>query len=632
MEKKGFFSLDAVFAIIITALFLAVPLLTQFEEQPTLTKVTNLQQANDIIVKLDRNGTILSIVDQNIPVSTQLQNIDSQFRQLLPEKFDLRLEMKSFSTKNTGICRQNQDFQSCLIEDFSSSYGSAIPTDKDIISRKLFFAKKRPIQSCSFGAELAGGNWVTDTRGKNLSFKSGPLENMSVMPASFLPKKLELPKLSFASHEFGGIINFTVDLNGTTFLCDEHIRVDLNSFATGGRAPIDLMLVIDRSGSMSWNGRTNTGSSNHLWLDGNFAFHVNGGRRVRDINVENPLDPNFITTFDPGSPRDIHGFGNTVYVIETSGTDELFSYDISNPLSPSQSDRISINSPDGVFALGDFVYVVVDTSGTSNDILRVVDATDPGNLVLRGSINLSSARDVFVKDNIAYVARRSEGLSTVDVTDPDNLLLLDTHDPGGTLNGVYVEGNLAFVAIFSSGVGVYDVTDPGNIVHRSTFNTPGSATNLFAVGNLVYVADGTSLYILDATDPDNLVHDRNFPTTYDYDDVFVRGNYAYLSSSLGFITVDVIDGPRINNAKVAANTLLDHNGWVLPPDQLGLVSYSSTSTLDEPLTSIVDDVKSEVAELFAGGGTNIESGIRTATTELTGNNSSLCSNNFKNFR
>ncbi len=617
MEKKGFFTIDAVIAVMVFVAFLALFRISQFESQPLLVKFQAKEQINDIFKRFDENATILSIVDQNIPTTTQIQRVAAEFRKVLPSSIDFFVSMKSYSTKDLALCRQNKNFVSCLTRESSDTNGIPIPSDKDVIHERMIFVKKRALQTCSLEAGFSGLSWKDGASPAELAlkfFEPGALENRKNSYPLFSSEK---SKIFFGrSSSVDNNITFTVDINGSSFSCDEDIRVDMNAVIFGERPPIDLMLVMDRSGSMSWSGTASTGGSDALWLDGNYVFHEESGTRVRDVNVFNPLLPGSGTSVDPGTPVDLYGTGNALFVVETSGTDELYAYNISNPASPVLADSISINAPRGVFALGNYVYVTVDDSGTSNDILRIVDATDINNLVLKGSVNLSNAQDVFVVGNTAYVARGIAGLSTVDVSNPNTPLLRGTVATGGTVEGVVVDGGFAFVAMGSAGVASVNVSDINNITLANTFNTPGNSRNLFVQGNELFVADETSTLVFGISNPNSMVADRNFASPYDVDDVFVRSSYAFLATSLGMLTVDIVDGPRINNAKVAAKLLIDYNGWKFPPDQMGEASFSSTATLDKNLTTDKNKVKNAVNNLVASGSTNIEAGIDTATAEL----------------
>jgi predicted ribosomally synthesized peptide with SipW-like signal peptide len=70
---------------------------------------------------------------------------------------------------------------------------------------------------------------------------------------------------------------------------------------------------------------------------------------------------------------------------------------------------------------------------------------------------------------------------------------------------------------------------------------------------------------------------------------------------------------KFSNAKAGAKTLIDALG---ANTRVGLVSFASSATLDEPLTTNHSQVKATIDALSAGGSTNMEAAVTTAQAEL----------------
>ena len=73
-------------------------------------------------------------------------------------------------------------------------------------------------------------------------------------------------------------------------------------------------------------------------------------------------------------------------------------------------------------------------------------------------------------------------------------------------------------------------------------------------------------------------------------------------------------GQRIADAKEAAIGFVHLMN--LAVDQVGVVSFHSTATLDQPLTQNIISVTQAISGLVAGGGTNIASGMEVAESEF----------------
>ncbi|MBS1253206.1 MAG: hypothetical protein MAG451_02255 [Anaerolineales bacterium] len=77
-----------------------------------------------------------------------------------------------------------------------------------------------------------------------------------------------------------------------------------------------------------------------------------------------------------------------------------------------------------------------------------------------------------------------------------------------------------------------------------------------------------------------------------------------------------MDGQPLADAKTAAKLFLDRMD--LSQDQAGLVSFSDTGILDQPLTSSAGAVRVAIDALSAGGNTNIADAVSKAQAELAG--------------
>jgi Tol biopolymer transport system component len=75
------------------------------------------------------------------------------------------------------------------------------------------------------------------------------------------------------------------------------------------------------------------------------------------------------------------------------------------------------------------------------------------------------------------------------------------------------------------------------------------------------------------------------------------------------------DNNKLNDAKAAVTTFANLTN--APPDQLGLVSFSTSATLDQPLTTNKAAVISATQALAAGGSTRIDLALLQARLELT---------------
>lgn len=598
-SSNGFaLSVDAALAgILFLSIIFSIVLLSRQPQAFSSVPVNTL--ASDLFFTLNKTGFLLSELDQNAP-SIALANIYAKSRGLLPRNFDLKIKLTEYDLSESA-CRAQKNFDSCFIESFSSETGGTIPQDSTIFHGKRVFLKRQPASDCN--TSYAGLHGQTQDYFGPLFFQAGGDQN------------------------FAELVDFNVSVSPTgPVVCDQNVTVTLTvQTPSNVRRPVDIMLVMDRSGSMSWSGRGGSADMGAVWVDQNNAFASDGTSGVFSFDVSNPLIPTQLGSDDPGTVNDIHGKIGNIFVGDTSGTDEVYPYNSSNPSNLTRLSSIGFESSNGVLGLfvdGNYLYVAGDrTGGGNNRGLYIFNATNPSSITQTGKLDLTNSADVFVDGNTAYVARLGSGVSSVNVTNKSSPSLLNTVNPGGTSQGLYKIENYLYVASGDSGLSIIDVSNPSNMAVAGTHAAAGAGSgysyNVFKQGNEAFIANNNSLYIVDVNNPSSPVFARSFATTYNYADVFVKENYAYLASDLGLVTVDIFDGPRLDNAKVSAMTFVDFNGWNFPPDQIGLASFSGSATLDRQLTSDANLAKADINALVASGGTNIASGITAATNELT---------------
>lgn len=103
----------------------------------------------------------------------------------------------------------------------------------------------------------------------------------------------------------------------------------------------------------------------------------------------------------------------------------------------------------------DYIYLAYEQLGlnitdrATGDVISITDS--PGD-----------ARDVKIVDNVAYICDRHAGITLMDVSDPNDVNLLENIDTSGYTQDLDFSGNLLAVASGGGGVYLYDITDREN--------------------------------------------------------------------------------------------------------------------------------------------------------------------------
>ena len=373
---------------------------------------------------------------------------------------------------------------------------------------------------------------------------------------------------------------------------------------------------------------------NSVFASGNYAYLTSAGSNALEIvDVTNPGAPvhkGSLTSDTGGALLDsllsVHVSGNYAYVVsvqpygEVGSPEGLEIVDITNPGAPVHKGSIELFYPQSVYVSGNYAYVACYTR------LEIVDVTNPAAPVLKGSLGVLST-SVYISGNYAYVTSAFNALEIVDVTNRGAPVLKGSliNGSGGALLfnpiSVYVSGNYAYVTSSGSSSGtleIVDVTNPGAPVHKGSL-TGGSggalldgASSVYVSGNYAYVASYASnaLEIVDVTNPAAPVHKGSLTDGMggallsNPNAVYVSGNYAYVASS-GSNALEIIDVTN-PGAPVHKGSLTDGMGGALlssPASVYVSGNYAYVASLGSDALEIID-VTNPDAPVHKGSLTN----------------------------
>lgn len=144
---------------------------------------------------------------------------------------------------------------------------------------------------------------------------------------------------------------------------------------------------------------------------------------------------------------------------------------------------------------------------------------------------LGNVRQIVVRNGVAYITAREDGLFLVDVSRPEKPELLCHYDTIELATGIAVSGAVAFVACRQNGVELIDVNNPRQPVHLSTVR-PGEAQSVACRDGLLYVGTWVSrdVVVCDVSDPRHPRILSRAPMDGYADGVDVRGPYLYAAT------------------------------------------------------------------------------------------------------
>lgn len=196
-------------------------------------------------------------------------------------------------------------------------------------------------------------------------------------------------------------------------------------------------------------------------------------------------------------------------------------------------------SPRNSAVKDNYLFIADYSSG-----LHVADITVPSVPLPVTTLSISSAKDVVISGNTAYVTG-GQSLYVVDITDPSNPGITGSVQvTNSQAEGLDVQGNLVAVACFNDGFSLVDVSDPANpVVSHHEEKTGGTYTlgqaydaELRVIGSLMYLFLSnnltTAIYRIAGTPGSPILYARS-NTLPGSDEVAVseNGSYLYLAGS-----------------------------------------------------------------------------------------------------
>ncbi len=220
-----------------------------------------------------------------------------------------------------------------------------------------------------------------------------------------------------------------------------------------------------------------------------------------------------------------------------TGFDNFSILNISDIYSPELifSDSIS-NFINSIFVDGQYVYL-----GTYYGFL-IVDISSPENpIILSHLVTAEVIEAVIVHNGIAFLGTLNNALLVIDVSDPQNPYEISRIDENiDDVWGLEISDSLLFAASEDTGVKIFDYSDSANLIELATLTPvpPGSIVDVKVKDNIVYAAHPRNLYTFDISDINN-------PQLLDYLEggggisIEIEGDYAYCQTFHQLTVVDI---------------------------------------------------------------------------------------------
>ena len=225
-------------------------------------------------------------------------------------------------------------------------------------------------------------------------------------------------------------------------------------------------------------------------------------------------------------------------------------WNIEKPRAPSWVDEYWTGSPiDYAVAVSiqaNLAYMVCSEFG-----VRIVAIDSIPNDSVLGTYPESSATDIRIENDRAYLFNSDSGLTTLAFTDSVTLYSLGSAVPPGTVADI--DGNLFYVTTPTPELKLVDWTQPTSPVVRDTYDNFRPPTLFVSVRDRVaFVSSGTmGIQVVDIADPKNPVWNGTISLSGAAGLSTIVGEYLYVVKEDS--TIDIIAVSDVTNATVVGN-------------------------------------------------------------------------------
>lgn len=546
-QSRAFvFSLEALIALIIFVSFIQIAFIHPNNKGVLGTAVLRMA-ASDSLEYLQYSGLAVKYFDSD-PLFAD-ENIYAELVNILPPNSKFRIQITQYDG-NAAQCAALQDFSGCFSQSPPKIMGEEIPSDRAVAHRRIVIASNGAPTSCSLGASFSG---QTPLQGGAAHFAS---KAGSVFFAS-------VPDLNIDVN-FGLLVSPSESAS-----CDEPITVDMNATVTAsvtyGRHPADVMMVLDRSGSMSWDGLLDLTDPQDVFAEENYAFVADGSSGLRDINILDPASPLTSGTYNsPGTANGVFSSGNTAYLAD--GSSGLRIINTTTKSSPSSVGSLgNIGTAQRVFVSGSYAFVTTTTNGTNVEDFNIFASSNVIDVNIgqaSPSANTYAAQSFVVTksgyvDTVDAYVKRTGTPSGITASIRSSLAGADLASASvSSVSTSYAWRTASFSSpiFLTAGQTYYLVLSTSETRSGRYYTWRASSSSIYSSGNAfnasvplasndafmrIYRKPVAGLQIINISTPSNPVYYSSIAGT-DPQDVFVDGNYAYFTDgTAGLKIVDV---------------------------------------------------------------------------------------------
>ena len=254
----------------------------------------------------------------------------------------------------------------------------------------------------------------------------------------------------------------------------------------------------------------------------------------------------------PGGINDIEIYGNIAIVSTNAQIIMIDIQDTSFPTVLATYNASATEAPLGkifikgreLFASTSLGFMIFDLSGiSSNPSFKKTGQYRR----LQNPQNNERGRDIYVMNNIVFLADGTQGIISYDITFPSSITEKDREPVvGGDSQAISVYGDYLYVAAGARDIVIIDVTDPFNMNQIDSRTMSGDPVSIKRIGKFLLV--GTTLgelHIFDLSNPVSPLFLKTLALSSDsIPDMEIDGDYLYVANRTGGLYIYRFENPE----------------------------------------------------------------------------------------
>ncbi|MCB0668288.1 MAG: T9SS type A sorting domain-containing protein [Saprospiraceae bacterium] len=228
-----------------------------------------------------------------------------------------------------------------------------------------------------------------------------------------------------------------------------------------------------------------TTESKDLEIKGDLLFISEGDLGWSIVDVSNINAPQVLVNMP------IDGYVNELliradYLYVAAGTGGVQIFDVTNPSYPVEIGRYSNgNYFEKIYAVDPYIYAYEDSRG-----IKVLDVVDKSNPIVIDSVSImGGVRSMLANENRLYVGINGDS-RMLDISDPAHPSDLGSVYFWQNPLDLFISDDILYVAELSRGLNLYDASDPSGFIDR--YDEPAAASRIIVENDVIYLLDQLS--------------------------------------------------------------------------------------------------------------------------------------------